>query len=228
MSLDAPRPIHRDRSVALLAAAAVVVVATVGLVLAFGISRPPALEPLGEGGDRPTEGLARITWREDTACLEVFTAGAGPREITCDLDGGEVLGWQDDVIAIRTWSQVGEELLLVGEDGEVRARRRLSPEDAQRLPLAPYAAARTAYRDGVLTVTVAATGTVAWRVEAPTNYRVEANALSADGRWLAMVDSASRLLIVRADGSEPPRVWVEDVGNPWDAIAWEGTGTVPE
>lgn len=225
LDLDGP---PRDRSVRLLVAAAAVIVVTVVTVLVFGVNRPPALEALVVGTDAPSEGLARITWREDRACLEVITVGSGRTEVTCELDGGEVLGWRDGIIAIRTWSEVGEELLLVGADGEVRSRRLLSPEDAQRLPVLPYAGARTSNRDGVLTVTVAATGEVAWRVEATTNYRIEANALSADGRWLAMVDSASRLLLVPADGSTPPRVWLEDLGNPWDAIVWEGTGTVPD
>lgn len=225
LGLDGP---PRDRSVPLLLAAAAVIVATVVVVLVFGVNRPPALEPLAAGPDTPSEGLVRITWRADSACLEVFTVAEGRTELTCDLDGGEILGWKDDVIALRTWSQVGEELLLIGEDGEVRSRRLIGPEESQRLPVSPYAGARTTHRDGRLTVTVAATGTVAWEVEAASNYRVEVNALSADGRWLAMVDTASRLLVVAADGSAPPRVWVEGLGSPWDAIVWEGTGTVPE
>ena len=225
LGLDGP---PRDRSVPLLLAAAAVIVATVVVVLVFGVNRPPTLEPLAAGPDAPSEGLARITWREVAACLEVFTFVEGRTEVTCELDGGEILGWEDDVIALRTWSQVGEELLLIGRDGEVRSRRLLSPEESQRLPLTPYAGARTSYRDGRLTVTVAATDTVAWEVEVASNYRVEVNALSADGRWLAMVDTASRLLVVPADGSAPPRVWVEDLGNAWDAIVWEGTGTVPD
>lgn len=225
LGLDGP---PRDRSVPLLLAAAAVIIATVVVVLVFGVNRPPALEPLAAGPDAPSEGLARITWREDSACLEVFTVAEGRTEVTCELDGGEILGWKDDVIALRSWSEVGEEFLLVGEDGEVRSRRLLSPEESQRLPFSPYAGARTSHRDGRLTVTVAATDTVAWDVKAASNYRVEVNALSDDGRWLAMVDTAGRLLVVPADGSGPPRVWVEDLGNAWDAIVWEGTGTIPE
>lgn len=228
MSLDAPRPIHRDRSVALLAAAAAVVVVTIGVVLAFGINRPPALEPLAAGGDAPVEGLARITWRQDEACLELLRVGEEPRELTCQFDGGEFLGWQDGTIALRTWSNVGEELVFVDAATGAVTRRLVPPEESKDVPLSPYGAVRALESRGTLTATDAATGTVVWRVEAPSNYGISVSARTADGRWIAMVDSAARLLVVPGDGSAPPRVWVEELDNAYDPILWEGTGTVPE
>ncbi|MEY3020756.1 MAG: hypothetical protein RLZZ272_1740 [Actinomycetota bacterium] len=228
MSLDAPRPIHRDRSVLLLAAAAVVVLVTVGLVLTFGVNRPPELGGLVAGSDAPPEGIARISWREDEACLEVLRVGEEPREVTCQFEGGELLGWRDGTIAMRTWSSVGEELVFVEEATGAVTRRLVPPEESKDLPTSPYGAVRALTSGGTMTVTDAASGAVVWRVEVPSNYRIDVSARTGDGAWIAMVDSASRLLLVAADGSAPPRVWVEDLGNSYDPLLWEGTGTVPE
>jgi hypothetical protein len=126
----APGPDASRRDARWLVAAAVLVVAVVGSVLAFGVVRPPPLAPL----DAP------------------------------DFDGARVEG------------------------------------------------GRLVVRDG---------GTVLWSVAARGSYEVAAGWTSPDGRWVALQDTADRLLLVPADGSRDPVVWAEDL-DPFVPIVWRG------
>jgi hypothetical protein len=219
----------RDRSIPLLIAAAVVVVVSIALVVAFGIKRPPALESIAAASDAPTEGLVRFEYEREDTCLVVYSVAGGARELTCELDGGEILGWQDGRIGLRSWSNVGEEWVVVdASSGAVLSRQLLSAEDTKRFLNATTSVVRVAHKDGVMTVTLASTGATLWTVEAPTNYRAEVSALTADGRWVAMIDTARRLLLVPADGSSGPFVWLDDIEGYWEPIRWEGTGELPE
>lgn len=229
MSTDELEQPTRDRSVPLLVAAAVLVVVAVGLVLAFGIKRPPALEPLTAGPDTPTEQLVRFVYESDDTCLVAYSVAGGPRELTCELDGGEILGWRDGRIGLRAWSNVGEEWVVVdATSGAVLSRRLLTSEDIKRFVSTASSVVRVDHTDGVMTITLASSGAVLWRVEAPTNYRIEVSATTGDGRWVAMIDTARRLLLVPADGSAAPRVWLDDLDGYWEPVRWEGTGELPE
>jgi len=67
-------------------------------------------------------------------------------------------------------------------------------------------------------------GVALWETEADARYEIGAVVESPNGEWVALTDSAERLLVVRADGSEPPAVWGTGVYE-WSRIdlTWEGT-----
>jgi len=229
MDMDALESPHADRSVPLLVAAGVLVVVAIVLLVTLGIQRPPALDAVGAGQDLPSASIVRLAYRDEGPCIEVVAPTGEVRELTCDVDGGEVLGWRDGTIALRTYSNIGEEIVLIDADsGSLLAREIVDPMSTERLPSPVYSVVRTTNRDGTFTVRLARGDVELWSVEASTSYRIDVSAITADGTWVAMVDNARRLLVVPADGSAPPRVWVEDIGSSWDAIVWEGTGTVPD
>lgn len=219
--MTAPSPsTSSDRSMLALIAAAVVVIAAVVLVLVFGIARPPALSTLADEPDpAPTAEVAWTTFERDGTCLHVAHPDGTTRSLRCDLDGGEVLAWDDDGIVLQTFGPRDRVEVIDPRSGEVAATRPL--DDG---PIGPLwdVTITSRHRDGVLTVTRNDTGAAVWEVEAPEGYRVNDGSLSPDGRWIAMVDTAKRLLIVAADGSGPPRLWVEDA-TAWGVPVWEGT-----
>lgn len=229
MDMDALETRRTDRSVPLLIAAGVLVVVAIVLLVTMGIKRPPVLEPIGAGDELPTESIVRFAYQDEGPCVEIVAPSGEVRELTCDVEGGEVLGWKDGTIALRTYSNVGEEIVLLDADsGSVLARELIDPMSTERLPSPVYSVVRTTNRDATFTVRLARDNTLLWSVDAPSSYRIDVSAVTADGTWVAMVDNARRLLLVRADGSAPPRVWIEDIGSSWDAIVWEGTGTMPD
>jgi hypothetical protein len=202
----------------LLAAAAVVVV-TVGLVLLFGLARPPELTSLAEDPEPGLPSVAWVHWDRES-CLTVATAEGEMREVTCGLRGEEVLGWEAEGIALVVWGP-NEQLELVdpvtGEVQDVRALERQVLEDLER---GRDGGVATRQHDGVLTVRL--DGTVLWEVDAPEAYWLNPGSVSPDGRYVAAFDSADRLLLLDATGERAPRVWLEDVEG-WQAPVWEGT-----
>lgn len=213
------------RSVPLLVAAAILVVVVVGLVLAFGIVRPPALATLADQPEPAPPGrLAWTAWSDNGTCIHVLdTDGTIQRELWCERDGAEVVAWTDDGIVVRSWHERGEELTVVDPaTGEVVDRRRVEHVD-DAVPTESVYAER---RDGRLVVVRDRDRAVVWEVEAPDTYHVRSSAVSPDGGWVAMVDSAERVLVVPSDGSAPPRVWAEDVPS-WQWLIWEGTPLDP-
>lgn len=210
------------RSLVALVAAAALVVVTVTLVLIFGIAHPPELVSLAEEPDpAPSASVAWISGEQERSCVYLATPDGHHEQLTCDEDElGEVVAWDDDGVVVRTWwprdelrwfdPSTGEEVDAVVLDEPEEISRRHRSEISTRV------------RDGVLTVTVAESGEVLWAVEAVEGYRVNQGAVSPDGQWVAMFDSASRLLVVPADGARPPRVWAEDAAH-WELPIWEGT-----
>jgi hypothetical protein len=216
-----------DRSVPLLVAAGVLVLAVVGAVLLFGVDRPPALATLADEPDpAPSAGVAWMGWSADETCVSVARPGGEVTQLWCERGGGELVGWPEPgVLELRSWEN-GEAIRTIdAETGEVLGRAGghddggTDPEDGWK---DPEQEVWTQHRDGRLTVRLQRDDTVLWETQAPERYDVHVAATSVDGRWVAMVDGAERLLVVPADGSSAPRVWTTGV-DPWEAPVWEGT-----
>ena len=222
ISTDHPdRSDGSSRSMAALLAAALLLVAVVVLVLVFGIARPPALPSLVDQPDPAPP--AAVAWtsfdRDDGPCLHVARPDGATETLDCNLDG-EVWAWDDDGIAVLIYAARDELEIIDPTSGELIDRREV--DDDQRSELPPRGTVSSRHRGGTLTVTRDDTRDVLWEIDAPEGYRVGPGVVSPDGAWVAMFDSAERLLLVPADGSAEPRVWAEDTTE-WNTPIWEGT-----
>jgi hypothetical protein len=213
----APGPDASRRDARWLVVAAVLVVAVVGSVLAFGVVRPPPLAPL----DAPDfdGAVAFVSWDRE-ACLVVVGPDGASSELRCGGVIGELVAWTDEGIVLRTWHGAGPGLETVdATTGETVTRREDTEELGRPAPdvdAARVERGRLVVRDG---------GTVLWSVAARGSYEVAAGWTSPDGRWVALQDTADRLLLVPADGSRDPVVWAEDL-DPFVPIVWRG-GELP-
>lgn len=216
-----------DRRPVALVAAAVVAVVAVGLVLVFGVTRPPQLAATGDDPALvPTAAIAIHGWRDGESCVRVVAPDGATHEAWCHEDGGELLGWSDDGIVVRSYGRHDEvELVLDPETGEVVSSAGARPErgTTARYDGVTLTTSRASGSSGDLEVRLP-DGTVLWRVDAPDSYDVTGGWRSPDGDQVALLDAAGRLLVVPADGSQPPRIWAEGFG-PWDEVAWQGGGT---
>jgi hypothetical protein len=214
-----PEPVRHDRSLPLLIGAGVLVLLVVGGVLLFGIVRPPELPSLAEVPDpAPTSSVAYLTEQAERTCIRVAQPDGTTVGPWCDRMGGELVGWDEDGLLLRRWDGVETVRILDPTTGEVVGR---APDRAWREPY-DTAVVWTERRDGELIVRLDEDDTELWRVESPEPYEIRSSARSADDAWVAMVDSADRLLVVPADGSVGPRVWTTDVSS-WNWPVWEGT-----
>jgi hypothetical protein len=216
-----PQAGREDRSVAALAAAAALVVLVVVLVLFLGVARPPELASLAEQPEpAPSAAVVWMTWGPDGACLSVAHPDGSSEELVCNRDGAEVRAWTDEGIVLWGYGARDEVRIVDPRTGETTTQRTAEAEVRPGPGVAEDVSAR---RDaGVLIVTRRDTGDVVWEVAAPEGYEVLGGAVSPDGDWIAMLDSTDRLLVVPADGTAAPRVWVEDAAR-WSVPVWEGT-----
>jgi len=216
-----------QRSTLALVAAAILLVVVVGLVLLFGIARPPALPNLTDQPDPAPS--AAVAWTsfdsDDGPCLHVARTDGTTASLTCNLDG-QVWAWDDDGIAVFIYGPRDALQIIDPATGEIVERRQVDAVDGiegRQPPMpSPGGTVSSRHTDGTLTVIRDDTRDVIWEVEAPEGYRVGSGAVSPDGAWVAMFDSAERLLLVPADGSGEPRVWAEDTTE-WEVPVWEGT-----
>ncbi len=215
------------RGLLTLIGAGVALVATVVLVLVFGVARPPAVTALADDPNPPPPGaVAWTSWHDDEQCLHVAAPDGATRELRCSRDGGgEILGWDEDGIILIDHGPAQELVAVDPTTGEVVERR--SPDDPERAadreprPLGS-GGVDSRYDDGVLTVRHVDDDVVLWEVEAPENYRIGQGAVSPGGDWVVLLDGVGRLLLVPADGSAAPRMWTE-TGPSWQVPVWEGT-----
>lgn len=215
------QPDRPDRSKPALVGAALLLVVVVALVLVFGIARPPALPSLADVPDpAPPAAVAWTTFdRDDGPCLYVARPDGTTGSLDCNLDG-EVWAWDDDGIAVFTYRAHDEIEIIDPATGAVVERREVG--DGERPGPSRAGTVSSQHRDGTLVVTRDDTREVIWEIDAPEGYRVGQGAVSPDGDWVAMFDSAERLLLVPADGSADPRVWAEDTTE-WEVPVWEGS-----
>jgi hypothetical protein len=212
-----------------LAIAAGIVVLVGGLAVVFGIVRAPALDGLTDAqrADLPG-GIAWTQFNEREGCTDLMVArpDGEARSIACSTTLDEVVGWTDEGLMIVTGWGSGLEI-RDPVTGEVTSTPFVDsmfwePEEERSDDVT---AERVA---GKLLVTLPS-GSPIWEVEADARYEVGIVSISPDGEWAAMTDSAERLLVVRADGSEPPAVWATGLQN-WSRayLTWEGAEPPPE
>lgn len=208
-----------SRSLPALLAAAALVVVVVGLVLTFGVARPPGLATVREEPTpSPEASLAWTEWRDGGGCIHMVDPQGERSEVGCRYEGQHLAAWTDEGIVLLA-GPVDTAEVIDPETGEIVGQ--LATEAGEWLE--PRSdPVRTGYVDGVLTVTLRETGTELWRVEAPENYRINDAVRSPDGRWVVLVDGSGRLLLVPADGSAEPRVWAE-AEEGWVHPVWEGS-----
>ncbi|WP_052668878.1 hypothetical protein [Nitriliruptor alkaliphilus] len=210
-----------DRRPVALVAAAVLATVVVGLVLTVGVVRPPSLATIADDPAVTPPGRAALYGRTGgESCLTIVTPGGASDQPWCSQDGADLVGWTDDGVVLRTYGAAGDlELVIDPEDGEVLASggatgdRRSSHESVVTTSRLGGNDLEVRLRDG----------TVLWRTRAPDGYRISGGWISPDGRSVALTDNAGRLLIVPADGSDEPRIWVGDVDG-WHQFAWQGSG----
>jgi hypothetical protein len=219
------------RNLLYLVAAAVLIIGVVVAVLLFGVHRPPALAPVVPGqAPEPPASLAWSGWDGSSECLHVVDPSGQTREVTCGLDGGELVAWDDEGIVLLHWTGAGQRLETIDPDsGGVVSTRTARDLEAAMDHEREFGdtALYSRWRDGVLTVTGDAPGdTVLWTVEAPESYRVDRGVLAPDGSVIAAADTTGRLLVLDAAGEAAPRIWHDDVPD-WGRLVWEGTA-LPE
>ncbi len=221
---DAEAP---DRSVAALAAAGGLVVAVVVLVLLFGIARPPALAQLSEAPFPDlASGVAWNAWeqadgdRDVGQCLFVARPDGTQEQLSCDRLGAEVIAWDEQGVAQRSWDMPEEIVWYDPSTGD--EVRRETVDDGRDLGPPRDVRISSRHEDGEFVVRREDTEAVLWSTSAPENYGINVGAISPGGEWVAMFDSAGRLLVLPADGSLEPRIWVEDAPG-WEVPVWEGT-----
>ncbi len=210
----------------LIGAAALVVVVAI-LALAFGIVRPPAVGGLTDAQRAALPGgVAWTQFNEREGCTELVVAQPSDdgTAVVCDSQLDRVIGWTSDGIVTLSYVPDGQRI----EPRDPSTGEVLSNSNVTVFGDKPESdgigAGFTVDRvDGMLVVANRSGATV-WETKADARYEIGTLAVSPDGRWVAMTDSAERLLVVRADGSEPPAVWATGVRE-WSfrQVVWEGT-----
>lgn len=222
MTAGSPRPtdepVRSGGSVVSLGLAAALVVVVVGAVLLFGVDRPPSVASLDdEPSPAPSAAIAWTAERGERSCARVAWPDGGVTEPRCERGGGEVTGWTDDGLVMRRWDE-DQARIIDPRTGETLGRTSGTWDHAGGTDVV-----WTEFRDGELVVRLEEDDTELWRVASSERYDIHTSARSADGRWVALVDVAERLLVVPSDGSAAPRQWASGV-HQWQRPQWEGTG----
>jgi hypothetical protein len=223
-----------DRSMPMLVAAVMLVVAAAVAVFLFGGDRRL---PLVGGEPPPVESLeadpmftppSAIAWttgsRDEPPCLYVGDPSGEVRRIACDPDYVRIFGWTDDGILMFEGGPEEESVVAIDPGTGERTPMRLE-EDPDLAPDITLVTNREQGRLQVTIITLRERITV-WEVEAPDTYDVREAALAPDGTAVAMIDTAGRLLVAPADGSRAPRQWSEQVEDHTD-LTWEGAQPTP-
>lgn len=206
---------------ALLIAAGVVALVTLGLVVRFGIVPPLELDPV-DASTRPTASLAMTSFRGDDRgqCLDVITPDGVVRELRCTSQGGPLLGWDERGILVYGYTSTLDVLEVIDPvTGEVLSTERFDPSQPSPRPVMPGVIVDRSARSLIVRDEQRR---VLWEADVPDAYTIQATAVDPASGTVAMLDSARRILVL-APGATAPSVWVEDSGARFGEIAWEGT-----
>lgn len=199
-------------------AGAVAVLVVTAAIIVLGHIPLPAFPDLAADPDPSVPG--RVAYVDagagDTCVMVVAASGSQPRELTCSLDWPEALAWTPDGdLVVVAYDERGPELTVIDiDDGTVARRLPVSPDDELRVltdERATWQGRRleTGRSDGraeVLARDAAGAGRVLVAVDGiPRDYRFESAQWSPDGRWVLVLDSRGRMLVVGADGSPAAR-----------------------
>jgi hypothetical protein len=216
---------HRARW--LLVVAAVVALATLGVVLRFGLVGPPELDAV-DATTAPEYSLAILSYRDSERgqCLDVIDPDGSVRELQCRLDGlGPLLGWDERGILVLRFTAFGERLEIIDPlDGRTLDRVDLD----MRLVAGGHLDTVVDVERSGGTLTVRGEDlAVLWSVTAPDSYRISASVRQPETGDIAMLDTAGRMLLLRPDDVEP-RVWAQGLDRSYGEIVWQGTPLVAE
>ncbi len=218
MAETAP-PVDR-RALGLLVAAAAIALLTVGLVVRFGLVRPPELAAIDDA-TRPPHPVVLASFREATrdTCLHVIEPDGTVNELRCGLEGGPLIGWDDEGILVLRFGPLGERLDVIDvvTGGTLTSRSVSAEELGGRWDLSV-----DVERSGRTLLIRDVDRTVRWSVEVADGYQITAAVRDPATATIALLDQAGRLLVLPPDAPEP-RVWVEDVGARYGELVWRGT-----
>jgi hypothetical protein len=210
----------------LIGAAALVMIVAV-LALAFGVVRPPAVDNLTNAQRAALPGgVAWTQFDERAGCTSLMIARpiGGVESIACEVQLDRVVAWSSAGVVTASYAANGLAIETRDpETGEVLTSRMDSTVDGDPGRDRMDSRFEVARVDGTLVVGHRS-GTTVWETTADARYEIGTLAVSPNGAWVAMTDSAERLLVVRSDGSELPAVWATGVRNwAWRPVVWEGT-----
>jgi hypothetical protein len=219
---------HGERRVTwLLVAAGAVALATLGVVLRFGLIAPPELADV-DPQTRPEHALAILSYRgvDRGQCLDVIEPDGQVREVRCMLDGvGPLLGWDERGILVVRFASFGERLEIIDpSDGVIVLTE---PFDLRDVDLQRWSTVVDVDRSGGTLTVRDEDRVVLWSVTAPDSYWITASTRHPLTRDIAMLDAAGRMLVLR-DGEDAPRVWVTGLASRYGEIVWQGTVLLAE
>lgn len=201
------------RTLAIVAAAVVTVVAVVAVLLT-SVARVPAFTPLAEA---PQEGTVAYFAEPDDdprRSLRLVDLATGSTSTVTVSFESELLGWDDDGnLVVAEWTPASERTVVVDpESGRVIGEARLS--DAERETVRDHMI-WTEHRDGQVTF-VRDVETVVASFDAPASYDVTSASLMGDGR-VVFSDELGRVAVMSADLDGAP-VLVADDALPWSSV----------
>jgi hypothetical protein len=220
-----------NRTVLAVSASVVVILAVLVAVLVFGVIPLPDYPSLADHPDTSIQGTVAFITDENPPCLGVVPAGGGPTtELRCGVVEVGTLGWTSEglIITIDFSSMTSRYLLIDPASGEVVDA--IAADVDEPKPLAWESQSTRA--DGAVLITDGGRGTTAVKVhvpneepttilsaDGPQDYSFDVATWSPDGRWVLVVDSEGRILVVGESGTPAARLLAEGASR-WMNAAW--------
>lgn len=212
----------RTRILSLVGAVALIVV-VIGVVAVFGVQPYPALPTVAEQPDPPVTGrLAYVAYEGgEGPCLHVVQGDGRDEELGCGTDYEGEIYWVDDgrlgVRRFRERDTSTVDVLDVATGELLEEREVASTTPVPGLDRTNDAGDRVATdaRAGRATVTVTPDDgerEVVLELDGPSGYAFVDVGWTGDGRWIAVLDSAGRVIAVDPQGEAVARIWAVDIG----------------